>query len=83
MSGRSGSRVAPHTPLVTMGGHTYAVTMPQLRLIKRAKQAGGSVSVRGTEIRSAAALSRFGELRDQADMRFVLAEGVIIEGPSR
>lgn len=65
MGGYSGRAVAAHTPIVKRGEQQYAVSVPQHRLIARALKAGGSLYVKGAEVRTARALALFGELRDE------------------
>lgn len=62
MGGHSGTRVAPHTPLVGIGDNWYAVTEAQFRIITRAIAAGGSTQVIGREVKVARNASSFGGL---------------------
>jgi hypothetical protein len=64
MGGRSGKAVASHTPFVVFDGNHLAVSQAQYRLIARAINRGGALKVKGGEVRTARALSLFGELRD-------------------
>jgi len=65
MGGHSGKAVASHTPIVKRGGQRFAVSTAQRRLIERAIRDGGSLHVKGGEVRTARALILFGELRDE------------------
>ncbi len=65
MSGYSGKSVAAHTLLVKLGEQQFAISAAQRRLIGRAIRDGGSLYVKGAEIRTARALLIFGELRDE------------------
>lgn len=66
MSGRSGSSVARHTPLVRVGAVTFALSGAQARLVRRALAAGGVVHVYGREVLPARKLAslRVAELVD-------------------
>ncbi len=65
MGGHSGKAVASHTLLAKRGDQRFAISAAQHRLILRAIKKGGSVYVKGGEVRTARALLTFGDLRDE------------------
>jgi hypothetical protein len=85
MSGRSGSSVASHTPLVRINGVGFRLSPAEMTLVRRAKtNLARAVIVEGLEARRAEKLCAIGlgELRDDVPedgkTTFVLAEGVEI-----
>jgi hypothetical protein len=68
MGGHSGKAVAAHTPIVTMGGHAFAVSVAQRKIIERAIREGGATYVRGPEVRTARSLTLLGDLQDDGNM---------------
>lgn len=89
MSGRSGSAVAPHTPLVQVGSTTFSVSVPQARLIRRVMDNGGRMQLNPRQLRSAGPLPLAicnirlvdgSELLNNAVYELVLADGVVLRG---
>lgn len=79
MSGYSGKAVASHTPIVKVGLVRFAVSVAQYRLLGRAILLGGPMPVKGVEVRTARALSLFGELREDGPITtFTIKDGVTL-----
>lgn len=68
MSGRSGSRVAAHTPLIRKDGLTFGASPAQRDLLRLAISKGRGIYVVGPQVRTARACSLFGKLEDHGRM---------------